>query len=452
VKVEKPLHQLTVDDLAFDGKAVAHLEGKVVFLDAGLPGETVLVEITRSKPRYSQGVVKEIITRSPKRIPPVCSHFGVCGGCSWQDLDYRDQLNFKRRHVVECVARIGGLPEVIVRDVIPSRNVFDYRNKMEFSFNAQADGGFHLGLHRRGRFDDIFDLDTCHLQSDIANGLTAFIRDYVRDEKIPAYDVADHTGYMRFLILRRAVRTGQLMVYVVTNRGPFPASDRLVAALVGTFPEITTIVHGQTASKSNVAVSEIETILYGPGHIEEEVLGLRFRIRAGSFFQTNTVQAEQLYQVGLELLEPGPEDRLLDLYCGTGTIGLLLASRVAEVTGVELVPDAVAMARENAAQNGIANATFVQGPVRDFLRDASSSPGAFEVVVIDPPRAGLHPRALKRLLRLGAPKILYFSCNPATFARDARTLRESGYALSEIQPVDMFPHTRHVELAALFSV
>jgi 23S rRNA (uracil1939-C5)-methyltransferase len=240
------------------------------------------------------------------------------------------------------------------------------------------------------------------------------------------------------------------MMIAVTNRGTFPQVDRFVRELSEQFPEVTTVIHGETGSRSNVATSEVETVLYGPGYIEEELLGLRFRIRAGSFFQTNTVQAERLYQAGFDLLQPHSTDRLLDLYCGTGTIGLLLAAQVAEVVGVELVPDAVLMARENAILNGIGNATFFNEPVKEFLCENTSGLGALDVVVIDPPRAGLHPRALKRIVALSAGKLLYFSCNPATFARDARELCEAGYAMSEVRPVDMFPHTRHIELAALF--
>jgi 23S rRNA (uracil1939-C5)-methyltransferase len=255
---------------------------------------------------------------------------------------------------------------------------------------------------------------------------------------------------MRFLIIRRAARTGQTMMIAVTNRGTFPEADRFVRELSEQFPEVTTVVHGETGSRSNVATSEVETVLYGPGYIEEELLGLRFRIRAGSFFQTNTAQAERLYEAGFDLLEPQPTDRLLDLYCGTGTIGLLLAAQVAEVIGVELVPDAVLMARENAILNGIGNATFVNEPVKEFLHGSASSLGRLDIVVIDPPRAGLHPRVLKQIITLSARKLLYFSCNPATFARDAKDLHEAGYAMSEVRPVDMFPHTRHIELTALF--
>jgi 23S rRNA (uracil1939-C5)-methyltransferase len=448
--MEKKLHQLTIDDLAIDGKAVAHRDGKVVFLDAGLPGETVLAEITASKPRFDRGVVHEIVEKSPLRIEAVCTHFGICGGCSWQDLEYPEQLKMKKRHVVQCLSRIGGLQDPVVADVLPCESIFNYRNKMEYSFHVVNDDDFHLGLHRRGRYDDIFDLKACHLQSDVSNRIVHAVRSLVRQEKIPVYNVNNHTGFLRFLVIRQASRTGQVMVIIVTSLGDLPAQDKLVASLTEQFPQVTTIIHGQNGKKSNIAVAEIETILYGPGYIEEEILGRRFKIKANSFFQTNSLQAERLYQTAFDLLQPKSDARVLDLYCGTGTIGLLLASQVKEVIGVELVPDALEMARENAALNGLDNVSFFQGHVKEFLKEMGDDPQAFEAVIVDPPRAGLHPKALKRLIRLNSPRILYISCNPATFARDAGSLSQSGYKVTEIRPVDMFPHTRHIELAAVF--
>jgi 23S rRNA (uracil1939-C5)-methyltransferase len=443
--------RLQIDDLALDGKAVAHLEGKVVFLDAGLPGETVLAEITRSKPKYDQGRVLEIVERSPARITPPCDHFDSCGGCTWQDLDYAEQLRFKKQQVMECLARIGGLQDPLVQDVLPAPDIFGYRNKMEFSFHlVPEENSFRLGLHRRGRFDDIFDVHTCHLQSETANRVVRAVREFVAREQVPVYDIKQHRGYLRFLVIRQTFFTKQLMINLVTNLGDFPQAQEFVAVLLNAVPEITTIVHGQNDKKANVAIAEVENILHGPGFMEEEIMGRRFRIRANSFFQTNSAQAERLYRTAFDLLPPDPNRRLLDLYCGTGTIGLLLASQAAEVVGVELVADAVAMACENARINGIGNISFYEGHVRDFLAGLDAGTAPFDTVVIDPPRAGLHPKALKRLLALGAGEILYISCNPATFARDARELSGAGYRMSPVHPVDMFPHTRHIELVALF--
>ena len=442
--------ELEITDLAFDGKSVAHRDGKVVFLKGGLPGETVRARITRRKPRYDEGVVEEIISRSDMRIPSICSHFDECGGCTWQDLKYEHQLAFKKKQVTDCIERLGGLKTVLIEDVIGSVELFNYRNKMEYSFHARPEGGFTLGLHRRGHFDQIFDLDACHLQSPLSNNIVTWVRDYVKQEGIPVYDVRNHTGYMRFLVIRTGKRTGQTMVNLVTNYGDFPNPTQLVDRMREAFPDVTTIIHSQNGQKSNIATGEIEHILFGPGSIEERIFERRFRIRANSFFQTNSLQAEALYRTAFDMLEPQQSDTVLDLYCGTGSIGLLISEYVSEVTGVELVGDAVKIARENAALNGIENISFFEGDVKDFLKSPDVIGQMFSVIIVDPPRAGLHPKALKRLLELLPPKLLYISCNPATFARDAKTLVEAGYDLPKVQPVDMFPQTMHIEVVGLF--
>jgi 23S rRNA (uracil1939-C5)-methyltransferase len=442
--------ELEITDLAFDGKAVAHLDGKVVFLTGGLPGETVEAEITRSKPRYSEGVVHRILKASELRIPAICSHFGQCGGCTWQDLIYRQQLEFKKKQVADCLQRIGGLVEVRIHDVVGSVELFNYRNKMEFSFHVTEDGGFTLGLHSRGRFDDIFDLDKCFLQSEVSNRIVHWVRKFVERERIPVYDVRKHTGFMRFLMIRQAKRRPQLMVNIVTNYGEIPSRERLVRELTAAFPQITTIVHNQNGQKSNVATGEIETVLFGSGYIEERMFDSIFRIRANSFFQTNSIQTETLYRAAFEMLNPDKNDRVLDLYCGTGSIGILISHYVDHVTGVELVADAVEIARENAAINNVQNITFYQGTVRDFLKMRQVSETDHNIVIVDPPRAGLHPKALARIIKLKPKKILYISCNPATFARDAKELVTQDYRLPEVKPIDMFPHTMHIELVGVF--
>lgn len=449
----KPI-ELEITDLAFDGKSVAHHNGKVVFLKGGLPGEKVLAEITRKKARYNEGRVLEIIEKSDKRIEAICPHDHECGGCTWQDLNYQDQLYFKKKQVTACLERIGGLEEILIKDVIGSVELFHYRNKMEFSFNVsdEKECGFTLGMHRRGRFDEVFDLQTCYLQIPKANEIVAWMRAYVIEHKLPVYDVIKHTGYMRFLMIRVGKRTGQIMVNVVTNYGGFPDRRNFVMSMREAFPEVATIVHNQNGQKSNIAVGEVEDVLYGTGYIEEKLFDFNFRIRANSFFQTNPIQTESLYHTAFDLLRPQPTDRLLDLYCGTGSIGLLVARHVREVLGVEMVADAIAIARENAELNQVENISFFEGDVKDYLRQRDKALPPFNVVVLDPPRAGLHPKALKRVIELKAEKVLYISCNPATFARDAAELIEVGYNITSVQPVDMFPHTVHIELVGLFTI
>ena len=448
--MDKKQIDIEITDLAFDGKSVGHMDGKVVFLNGGLPGELVRAEITRSKPRYNQARVQEILRKCDQRVPAICPHFDLCGGCTWQDLAYEHQLAYKKKQVVDCLQRIGGLEDVFVHDVIGSSELFNYRNKMEFSFHVSEDDAFTLGLHRRGRFDEIFDVEKCHLPQEIAAEIVIWMRDYVRRKNIPVYNVFNHTGYMRFLMIRQAKKTSDLMINIVTNYGDFPDETELVEAMTAAFPPITTIVHNQNGAKSNIATGEVEKVLFGPGYIEERLFDLKFRIRANSFFQTNTLQAETLYKTGFDMLHPQKDQRLLDLYCGTGSIGLLIADQVADVVGVELVPDAVIAARENAEINKISNITFFEGFVKNYLKEYNQNRSSFDIIVVDPPRAGLNPKALKQLIELHPKTILHFSCNPATFARDAGKLVTSGYSMTEVKPVDMFPHTMHIELAAVF--
>ncbi len=438
--------ELEVTDLAFNGKAVAHLNGKVVFLDGGLPGELVEAEIVHSRPRFDQARLRRIVRKSPERIEARCQHFEHCGGCTWQDLDYAQQLRFKQKQVADCLERLGDQKDVEVWEIIGSDRLFYYRNKMEFSFDVADDGGYTLGLHRRGCWDEIFDLTECHLQSETSNRLVACVRSFVASRNIPVYDVRRHTGFMRFLVIRETAHTGQVMVNLVTASGEVPAAQEIVAQVTDEFPEVTTIVHNETDRKANVATGDRETVLWGPGYIEEQLFQARFRIRANSFFQTNSRQAERLYRMAFDMLEAGPSDRVLDLYCGTGSIGILLADSVAEVVGVEIVGEAVRAATENAEINGITNISFHENNVRDFLRENREQPGSVDIVIVDPPRAGLNPRVLKQIASLRPPKLLYISCNPSTFARDTRQLRQFGYRLPAVQPIDMFPHTMHIEL------
>ncbi|MGH8016262.1 MAG: 23S rRNA (uracil(1939)-C(5))-methyltransferase RlmD, partial [Candidatus Zixiibacteriota bacterium] len=314
--------ELNITDLAFDGRAVAKMNGKVVFLNAGLPGEIVLARMVRSKRNFNEAVVLDILSKSDERIEPVCSHFSECGGCSWQDLNYSKQLEIKRHHVTSCIERIGGLDNVEILDVLPSTEIFGYRNKMEFSFNVHPESGFTLGLHRRGSYADIFDLTECHLPPGIFDRIVDWFRKYVKRNGISVYDVNNHTGYLRFIVVRKSKNTNDLMVNIVTNYGDMPESDKLVDELTSAFADVTTIVHNQNGQRSNVAVGEKEAVLFGSGFISEKIMDQSFRIRANSFFQTNSRQAEKLYETAFAALQPQKTDRVLDLYCGTGSISI----------------------------------------------------------------------------------------------------------------------------------
>lgn len=439
-----------IRDLAYDGKSVGTNQGKIVFLNGGLPGERVRAEIVKTKSKFAVGKVLEITHKSDKRVAPECSHFEICGGCTWQDLDYETQLYYKRKQVVDCIEHIGKLKDVVIDDTVPSLDKFYYRNKMEYSFNVDETDGFTLGLHHRGRFDRIFNLENCYLESEKSNEIVRFFQSFVREKNIPVYHISEHTGFIRFLMIREAKLTGQIMVNIVTVDGEIPYIDELIASLTRQVPEIKTIVQNVNNQKSNIAKGEYENILYGPGYIEEEILSRRFRVYANSFFQTNSRQSEVLYGKAFDFLRPEQDDILIDLYCGTGTIGICASGNVASVTGIDIEPSAIIAAKENAGLNNIENVNFITGSVQDIMRDQPEVFGNATCAVIDPPRSGLHPKALKGLIRLDLPKVIYVSCNPATFARDAAALTEAGYELEKVIPVDMFPHTMHIELVSGF--
>lgn len=437
-------------DLAYDGKSVGSVGGKVVFLDSGLPGETVRARIIKTKRRFCVGRVVEIINKSDSRVKAPCVHYGVCGGCTWQDLDYDKQLYYKRKQVVDCLRHIGKIENVNVAKAIGSKDRFFYRNKMEFSFNALDDDKFALGLHRRGCFDEIFDVRECLLESETSNEIIHWLREFVSANDIPVYNVTDHTGFIRFAVIRQAKNTGEIMLNIVTTDGAIPDVENLVEAARDKFSQIKTIVQNINDKKSNIAKGEKENILYGSGFIEEQILGYSFRIYANSFFQTNTKQAEVLYSKAFDLLAPEKSDRLLDMYCGTGTIGMCASGYVADVMGIDSEPSAIRAAEENAEINGVENIHFLAGSAEDILNKKSEIFGGLTCAIVDPPRAGLHPKALRSLMDLDLSRIIYISCNPATFSRDAAKLIGSGYKISQVVPVDMFPHTMHIELVAGF--
>ncbi len=446
--------ELDIVDLAYNGKAVGYIDGKVTFVNGGLPGERVAAKIVKTKRRFNQATLLRVLSPSSDRIPAECKHYDICGGCTWQDLDYSKQLFYKRNQVIASLKHIGGLDDVAVQEIHPSPDTFFYRNKMEFSFhvaeNQDTPRGFVLGLHERGRFDRIFDVEKCHLQSEMSNRLVNFIRQKAADLRISIYNLISHQGFLRFFIIREGKNTGQLMVMLVSGEGKFEQKKELTKSLIEVFPEITTLVWVVNPTITNIAKGDVREILHGPGYIEETILGLRFQINPAAFFQTNSRQTEALYRTAIELAEIESKQNLLDLYCGAGTIGLCAAAAAREVVGIEIEHEAIEAARINARLNHIKNAHFHAGEVRTVMLGNEFQDRDFDRVFIDPPRAGMHPKALRRLLEIDAPRLIYISCNPATFARDAQLLTMSGYRLDTVIPFDMFPHTMHIELVSRF--
>ena len=468
---------LRVDDAAFEGRTIGRHEGFVVFVDGAVPGDSVKVRILKTKKSYAEAKVVSVEQPSPHRVPPKCRHFGPCGGCKWQHVDYRLQLKFKQQHVVDAFERIGGFANPNVLPIIGSDDAFFYRNKMEYSFADKewlealppnADPGqpespasspseigkrrleIHLGLHVPQRYDKVLEITECFLQSDQSNDILNFVRSFARREKLAVYSSDENAGYLRFLVIRQSRRTNELMVNLVTFEDRPEIMKQMTQELLQAVPAVTTVVNTINSKKAQIAFGDREKIYAGEGIIHEKLGNLLFTISSGSFFQTNTSQAEKLYAVAKDLAALKSTDVVWDLYSGTGSIALFISDAVSCVIGVESVGAAVEDAERNAKANQITNCSFVLGDLKDRLTkdtDWIKSHQKPDVMIIDPPRSGMHPRVVEEIQEIAPPRIVYVSCNPATQARDVKMLA-GRYGILALQPVDMFPHTYHIENVA----
>jgi 23S rRNA (uracil1939-C5)-methyltransferase len=439
--------ELRIDSLAFGGNGVARLDGFVVFVRAGLPGDTVRARVTKVQRRHAEAVATEILAAGPERVDAPCAHYPACGGCRFQDLAYDAQLAAKHAWVEDSLRRIAGIAEPPLEPIVGAEEHFGYRNKMEYSFAPGPDGPV-LGLHRAGRWDEVLGIERCHLSTDLGNRIRNTVADWAREERLPAYDQSTAEGYLRHLVVREGRNTGQVLVQLVTHERERFDRERLIEVLTA-FPELRSIHWAVNDTPAEVTNLPTE-LLWGDEAIEERLGALRFRVRPNAFLQTNTRMAERLYELARAEAGLTGGETVYDLYCGIGTIGLSLAGDALTVWGIEISEESVACAIENAELNGVGNAAFFAGSVGQVLRDLRIRAGAPDLVVVDPPRAGLAGKALKRLGELAAPRIVYVSCNPTTLAGDARRLvEEYGYRLVRTRPVDMFPHTPHVESVSL---
>jgi 23S rRNA (uracil1939-C5)-methyltransferase len=439
--------ELNVDSLAYGGNGVARLNGFVVFVRRGLPGDRVRARVTKVKRGFAEALATEVLEPSAHRVEAPCAHYPACGGCRFQDLDYAVQAQAKEAQVRDALTRIGGFPDAPVEPILEAESIFFYRNKLEYSFTQTPDGPA-LGFHKAGRWDEVLEVEKCWLTTDLGNAIRNAVRDWAREEGLVAYDQAEQTGYLRHLVVREGRNTGQALVMLVTAPGEKFERGYLVEVLTR-FPEVRSIhwaINDQPSEVTNLP----STLLWGDEAIEEELLGLRFRIRPNAFLQTNTGMAEKLYALAIEAAALTGTETVYDLYCGTGTIGIAMARNALSVWGVEISEEAVACALENVELNSVGNAAFFAGNVGQSLEELAERAGPPDVVVVDPPRAGLAGKALKRTGELGASRVVYVSCNPTTLASDAKVLREHyDYELVRAKPVDMFPHTPHVETVAL---
>ena len=435
--------ELRIDSLAYGGNGVARVDGYVVFVRAGLPGDTVRARVTKVQKRHAEAITTEVVEPGPVRVDYPCAHYPACGGCRFQDLAYEAQLAAKHAWVGDSLTRIAGIAEPPLEPIVGAVEQFHYRNKMEYSF-AETEEGPTLGLHRAGRWDSVLEIECCWLTTELGNRIRNTVRDWAREEKLPAFDQGTGTGYLRHLVVREGVNTGQALVQLVTHVRERFDRERLIEVLTA-IPEVRSLHWSVNDTPAEVTNLPTE-LLWGEDAIEEELGGLRFRLRPNAFLQTNTRMAERLYAIASEAAGLTGGETVYDLYCGIGTIGLSLAGRALTVWGIEISEESVACAIENAELNGIGNAAFFAGNVGQSLNELRDRAGDADVVLVDPPRAGLAGKALKRLGELGAPRIVYVSCNPTTLAGDTKRLvEEYGYELLRTTPVDMFPHTPHVE-------
>lgn len=456
------LEKVPVSAYAAEGKALARIDGKVIFIEGGVvPGDVVDVRLGKNKKDWAEGKAVHIHSYAANRVKPFCEHFGNCGGCKWQMLPYAQQLEYKQQQVADNLQRIGKLELPPMQPIMGSRFSTHYRNKLEFTFSNKAylladeigeDGVIPrrnaLGFHVPKLFDKVLDINTCYLQAEPVNAIRNTIKAYALANNLSFYDIRAQEGWLRNLVVRICT-TGEVMVNLVIHHENKGDREALLDHLLATVPGITTILY-TINPKGNDTIFDLDPkIYYGKGYVEEKLEDFVFKIGPKSFFQTNTYQGEALYQVTRDFAGLTGTEIVYDLYCGTGSIGIFVSPQAGKVIGIELIKEAIDDAVENAAMNGVENATFFAGDVVDICNDAFfAQHGQPDVVITDPPRAGMHEKLVNKLLEIAAPRIVYVSCNPATQARDLALLDQL-YVVKKIQPVDMFPHTHHIENVVL---
>jgi 23S rRNA (uracil1939-C5)-methyltransferase len=503
--------ELKIDRVAQGGHGVARVDGFVLFVKGAVPGDTARALVTRKKKDFAEARLLEAINPSPDRVNAPCPYFGHCGGCQWQHVLYSRQLEYKKNLVEEAMVRIGGFSGIRVRDPVESEKIFGYRNKMEFSFSdrpwvmdyhprlappireretgdglpvpknsCQLVGGtgegefsggaatetaalssldrkdkeniakpprqspLALGLHVPGTFSKVLDVEACLLQEDRGNEILRTVKEFAKESGVPPYNLKTHEGFWRFLTLRHSSYFREWMVNVITSEYRKELAENLSRQIASKFPDVKTVVNNVTARRAGVAVGEWESVLTGTGVIEDRIGPYAFQVSSNSFFQTNTTGAAKLYDIVTDYAELTGSESVLDLYSGTGTIPIFIAAKSRQVVGMEITQSAVEDAGKNCRANGVDNCRFILGDIRDGLSFVPFKP---DVLVIDPPRTGMHKDVAAGILELGTKRIVYVSCNPATMARDLRQMMEA-YEVVEIQPVDMFPQTYHVESVA----
>lgn len=448
----RDLLTLGVEDLALGGKALARHEGCVVFVDRGLPGDRITARVSKKQRSFAEAKLVSVDEPSATRIEARCAHAGICGGCRLQELPYEQQIAIKERQVRETLQHLAGIANPRVNPIVPAPSPWHYRNKMEFSFMRAPDGSAVLGMHERGTWDKVFELTECWLTTPLVVEIVRLTQRFAREYRWEPYHPTQHVGVVRFLTVRHLALTGECAVHLIGASDHIDGLSAWAEAVAALSSDVKSVTLGINTSHSNVAFMEEEMVLRGSDAIIERLLGLQFEVVGTAFLQTNSAQAERLYQGALDAAQLTGDETVLDLYCGAGTMTLLFARAARRAVGVESIADAVTRARRNADLNGLGETQFECGEARQVMREWAkgqrANPVKPDLIVVDPPRAGLHPRVVFRCAELAPSRIVYVSCNPATLARDLKDFAAHGYELAEVTPYDMFPHTPHIECVA----
>lgn len=451
------LQKVLVEDYAAEGRSLARVEGKVIFVEDAVPGDIVDIRLHKNKKDWGEGNAFYFHEYSADRVVPFCEHFGVCGGCQWQMLPYEKQLQYKEKQVEDNLKRIGKIPLPSMRPILGADIIRFYRNKIEYTFGNKR---FLLsqelndplissqqnvaGFHAKGIFDKVVDIRKCHLQPEPTNLIRLSVKQFALDHGLSFYDIRNHQGFLRTMQIR-ICRTGEIMVNIVFGNDDLNNRKRLLDHLLLSFPSITTLLYTINTKMNDSLYDLLPQVYHGNGYVMENLEEFCFKVGPKSFFQTNTGQAEKLYRITREFAELTGKENVYDLYCGTGSIGIFVSRLAAKIVGIETVKEAIVDAKENAGLNNIQHAYFFQGDVVDICNDAFvAEQGRPDVVITDPPRAGMHEKLVQKIAEMRAPVVVYVSCNPATQARDLNLLGDE-YEVTAIQPVDMFPHTHHIE-------
>ncbi len=456
------LEKVLIEDYAAEGKSLARVDGKVIFVEGAVPGDVVDIQLQKNKADWAEGFAKNFHSYSANRVQPFCEHFGVCGGCQWQMLPYEQQLQYKHKQVVDNLTRIAkvALPEIA--PILGATPTEGYRNKVEYTFATEKFIPFEVframkaagtlpeksvgagGFHARGFFEKVVEIDTCHLQEEPTNLMRKAVAQFAVDNEMPFYNIKQHVGWLRNMFVRNTTQ-GEWMVNLILGYEDKEKREALLNLLLQQFPQITTLLYTINTKRNDSMQDLVPQVYFGNGYITEKLEDFQFKISPKSFFQTNSYQATKLYQVTRDFAELTGKEVVYDLYCGTGSIGIFCSKNAKKIVGVEVVADAIEDAKINASINGLEDTAFFAGDVIDICDDAFfAAHGKPDVIITDPPRAGMHEKLVRKLLEMEAPTIVYVSCNPATQARDLALLDEK-YQVTKIQPVDMFPHTLHIE-------